>query len=157
MENKKVLLSVKDLHVKFSVRGRTLTAIRGVSLDLYENESIAIVALLHDICKCCFYVETQKWKKDENGQWESYIGYDVNDVFPIGHGEKSVIMLQNFGLELTAEEMLAIRYHMGMFGDGGAELRYSQAQAVRDYPLVPLLQMADFSASVIFEPTNKVK
>jgi len=43
MENKKVLLSVKDLHVKFSVRGRTLTAIRGVSLDLYENESIAIV------------------------------------------------------------------------------------------------------------------
>lgn len=122
-----------------------------------SDESIAIVALLHDICKCCFYVETQKWKKDENGQWESYIGYDVNDVFPIGHGEKSVIMLQNFGLELTAEEMLAIRYHMGMFGDGGAELRYSQAQAVRDYPLVPLLQMADFSASVIFEPTNKVK
>ena len=43
MEDKKVLLSVKDLTVKFSVRGRTLTAIRGVSLDLYENESIAIV------------------------------------------------------------------------------------------------------------------
>ena len=43
MEDKKVLLSIKDLHVKFSVRGRTLTAIRGVSLDLYENESIAIV------------------------------------------------------------------------------------------------------------------
>ena len=43
MENKKTLLSVKDLHVKFSVRGRTLTAIRGISLDLYEDESIAIV------------------------------------------------------------------------------------------------------------------
>ena len=43
MEDKKILLSVKDLHVKFRVRGRTLTAIRGVSLDLYENESIAIV------------------------------------------------------------------------------------------------------------------
>ncbi len=43
MEDKKILLSVKDLHVKFSVRGRTLTAIRGVSLDLYENESVAIV------------------------------------------------------------------------------------------------------------------
>ncbi len=42
MENK-ILLSVKDLHVKFRVRGRTLTAIRGVSLDFYENESIAIV------------------------------------------------------------------------------------------------------------------
>ena len=44
MENeKKVLLSVKDLHVKFRVRGRILTAIRGISLDIYENESIAIV------------------------------------------------------------------------------------------------------------------
>ena len=43
MEEKNVLLSVQDLHVKFRVRGRTLTAIRGVSLDLYEDESIAIV------------------------------------------------------------------------------------------------------------------
>ena len=42
-ENKKVLLSVKDLEVKFKVRGRILTAIRGISLDVYENESIAIV------------------------------------------------------------------------------------------------------------------
>ena len=43
MENKKVLLSVKDLHVKFRVRGRILTAIRGISLDFYENETVAIV------------------------------------------------------------------------------------------------------------------
>ena len=43
MEKKKVLLSIKDLQVKFRVRGRILTAIRGVSLDIYENESIAIV------------------------------------------------------------------------------------------------------------------
>ena len=43
MENNKVLLSVKDLVVKFRVRGRILTAIRGISLDIYENESIAIV------------------------------------------------------------------------------------------------------------------
>ena len=42
-EEKKVLLSVKDLWVKFKVRGRILTAIRGISLDIYENESIAIV------------------------------------------------------------------------------------------------------------------
>lgn len=43
MEDKKVLLSIKDLEVKFRVRGRILTAIRGISLDIYENESIAIV------------------------------------------------------------------------------------------------------------------
>ena len=43
MEEKKVLLSIEDLFVKFRVRGRILTAIRGISLDIYENESIAIV------------------------------------------------------------------------------------------------------------------
>ena len=43
MDNRKVILSVKDLEVKFHVRGRILTAIRGISLDIYENESIAIV------------------------------------------------------------------------------------------------------------------
>lgn len=43
MEDKKVLLSVRNLHVKFRVRGRVLTAIRGIDLDIYENESIAIV------------------------------------------------------------------------------------------------------------------
>lgn len=43
MENKKVLLSVDNLHVNFRVRGRTLSAIRGISLDFYENESVAIV------------------------------------------------------------------------------------------------------------------
>ncbi len=48
---KRVLLSIRDLCVKFRVRGRVLTAIRGVSLDIYENESIAIVG------------EIRLWKK----------------------------------------------------------------------------------------------
>ncbi len=43
MEKKKVLLSVKDLHVKFRVRGRELSAIRGISLDFYQGEAVAIV------------------------------------------------------------------------------------------------------------------
>lgn len=42
-EKRNILLSVQNLDVKFHVRGRTLTAIRGISLDIYENESIAIV------------------------------------------------------------------------------------------------------------------
>ena len=42
-ENRKVLLSLKNVSVKFNVRGRILTAIRNVSLDIYEHESIAIV------------------------------------------------------------------------------------------------------------------
>ncbi len=41
--DRKVLLSLKDVEVKFNVRGRILTAIRRVSLDIYENEALAIV------------------------------------------------------------------------------------------------------------------
>ena len=37
------ILSVRDLRVNFSLRGKTLTAVRGASLDLYENETLAIV------------------------------------------------------------------------------------------------------------------
>ena len=43
MENKEIILSVKDLNVKFTLRGKVLHAIRGISLDLYKGESLAIV------------------------------------------------------------------------------------------------------------------
>ena len=43
MEDKKVVLSVKDLNVKFTLRGQILHAIRGISLDVYQGESLAIV------------------------------------------------------------------------------------------------------------------
>ena len=42
-KDRKVLLSLKNVDVKFNVRGRTLSAIRNVSLDIFENESLAIV------------------------------------------------------------------------------------------------------------------
>ena len=42
-EKKEVVLSVQDLVVKFNLRGKVLTAIRGISMDLYKGESLAIV------------------------------------------------------------------------------------------------------------------
>ena len=57
------------------------------------EESIIISALLHDVCKICFYRKTIKWKKNEHNDWMQYDGYESEDSFPIGHGEKSVIML----------------------------------------------------------------
>lgn len=117
------------------------------------DDSIKIVGLLHDICKTCFYKETVKWKKNSMGNWESYIGYDIDDTFPIGHGEKSVIMLQNFGLHLNPDEMLAIRYHMGSW-DGGIlsnDIKYAYLAAIDMSPLVPLVQIADSTSSLTLE------
>lgn len=121
-------------------------------------ESIAISALLHDICKTCFYKKVWKNRKNKDtGAWESYVGYEVEDSFPIGHGEKSVIMLQNFGLKLTPDEMLAIRFHMGAWDNAifGGSIRAAYTNAQNDYPLVMLIQIADNSSSFLLE--NKIE
>ena len=77
----------------------------------------------------------------------------IDDTFPIGHGEKSVIMLQNIGLHLSIEEMLAIRYHMGAW-DGALltnDVKYAYNKALDECPLIVLLQNADNTSSLIFE------
>lgn len=121
--------------------------------DRLTDESLIISCLLHDLCKVGFYVPKEKWKKDENDKWVSYRGYDVEDTFPIGHGEKSVILLQWLGLSLTIDEMLAIRYHMGLWSTsvdcGDANRAYFRA--VNMCPLLTIVQNADFMASNMLE------
>jgi hypothetical protein len=117
------------------------------------KESVIICSLLHDICKANFYKLLTKWKKNEYNEWVSYEGYDIEDAFPIGHGEKSVIELIHYGLELNPCEMLAIRYHMGFWGEQNAEFKIAQTSAIKMCPLVVLMQQADCSATMIFEKT----
>jgi len=83
--------------------------------ESYPNDSIEIVGLLHDICKVNIY----KPNLLKSGELSKAAPYKKEDPFPIGHGEKSVIMLLDIGLELLKDEMLAIRYHMNMFDEGG--------------------------------------
>ena len=122
-----------------------------------DDNSIILSALLHDICKTEFYRPKDKWKKDENDQWVSYKSYEIQDSFPIGHGEKSVIMLLTIGLKLTPEEMIAIRFHMGSW-DGALltnDVKYSYQSAMNECPLLPLLQTADNTSSLLLETQNK--
>ena len=115
------------------------------------EESIIISALLHDVCKVCFYKKTVKWKKDEHNDWIQYDGYEIEDSFPIGHGEKSVIMLLKIGIDLNPCEMLSIRYHMGFFGESNVEFKNAMKSSIKMCPLVVLLQQADCSATMLFE------
>ena len=112
-------------------------------------ESVIIAALLHDVCKAEVYKEVEKFRKDKNNQWEKYKTYGVDySALPLGHGEKSVIRLLRFGLELTDDEMLAIRWHMQGFdlSDSG-EARASYTAACAKSPLVTLIMAADLLAS----------
>ena len=78
-----------------------------------SDESIAIVALFHDLCKVNYYTTEMRWRKDANNQWEQYTVYSVKEDFCYGgHGSKSVYLVQNF-LRLTPDEASAINCHMG--------------------------------------------
>lgn len=121
-------------------------------------ESIAITTLLHDLCKTKLYHKTEKWKKDEHGRWVTYPGYELLDDFPFGHGEKSCIIIGWF-MKLRQEELLAIRWHMGMFdmGEQGSSSRYAFRAAMDKTPLVTLLQAADLLAANCMEKTTRYK
>ena len=81
--------------------------------DRLPPESIAIAGLLHDVCKSDVYKVVEKFRKDANGRWEKYKAYNADySYFPMGHGEKSVIQLTQWGLDMSEDEMLAIRWHM---------------------------------------------
>lgn len=120
------------------------------------EESVAIVALFHDICKVNIYHATERFRKDETGRWVTYPGYRIEDDFPLGHGEKSCYILNKY-MKLTKAEALAIRWHMGMFdmAENGSAQRKSFYAAMERSPLVALLQAADLLAANCLERTNK--
>ncbi|MBR3445709.1 MAG: HD domain-containing protein [Prevotella sp.] len=118
------------------------------------EDSITIAALLHDVCKANIYKTVQKWRKDENNRWESYDAYDTDySRFPVGHGEKSVIMLLRLGLQLTNDEIIAIRWHMGAWNlpMQSYEDKQNISVAYDGCPLAAIIQAADALATHILE------
>lgn len=118
------------------------------------EDSVAIAALLHDVCKAEVYKEGQKWRKDANGQWESYSAYEVDySAFPVGHGEKSVIRLLQWGLQMTDDEILAIRWHMEAWDLAfqSPEQKRNLGVAKEMSPLLNVVKAADGLASFILE------
>lgn len=119
---------------------RGLLVSRDPSLDIPED-SVVIASLLHDVCKTGLYARS-------GGR------YTVDrSAFPAGHGEKSVILLLRWGLELTEAEMLAIRWHMGPwdFAPGCRESADNYNAALQSTPLVSVVHTADLLASAALE------
>ncbi|MBQ4520119.1 MAG: HD domain-containing protein [Bacteroidaceae bacterium] len=122
-----------------------------------STESVIMTTLLHDVCKAEIYKRAIKRRKNEQGFWEDYEGYDVDySNFPVGHGEKSVIVLLQAGLELTKEEILAIRWHMSAWDlpFQSYELMGSLNAAREKTPLIGILQAADGLAANVLETTK---
>lgn len=113
----------------------------------YSPETIAVTALLHDVCKIKIYKISKRNVKDKNGTWQSVPYYEFSDSFPYGHGEKSVYLI-NKHMTLTDEEAFAIRYHMGFSGTDDAR---NVGDAFRMYPLALALSIADMEATFFVE------
>ena len=118
-----------------------------------EEETIAICGLLHDICKANFYAVEMRNRKNEQGQWEKYPFYVVNDQLPYGHGEKSVYIISGF-MKLTREEAMAIRWHMGFSDNDFKAGGFSVGNAFEKFPLALLTHMADLQATYMDEPRD---
>ena len=117
----------------------------------YSEESIAIVALLHDLCQVNFYKVSMRNVKDETGHWVSAPYYTIEDSLPYGHGEKSVYIISGY-MRLTRDEAFAIRYHMGFSGPEDAN---QIGRALEMFPLASFLFMADMEASYFMEGMKK--
>ena len=118
------------------------------------KNNIIIASLLHDICKCDIYKKNTKMKRGLFNLKEESSNYSVSyNDFPMGHGEKSVILALAGGLEMYDSEMIAIRWHMGAWrlNHDDNEEKQNYKAATDRFPLVTILQTADTLAARIIE------
>ena len=113
----------------------------------YSDESIAIVALLHDLCKIGVYKKGFRNVKDEKGTWQRVETFEYDDPMPYGHGEKSVYIISGY-MRLTRAEAFAIRYHMGYSSTEDAR---NISSAFEMFPLAFALSTADSEATYYLE------
>lgn len=113
----------------------------------YSDESIAIVALLHDLCKVNLYRTSYRNAKNEQGVWEKVPYYEFHETLPYGHGEKSVYIISGF-MRLTRDEAMAIRWHMGFSGE---ENTNTIGKALELFPLALAAHIADMEATFYVE------
>lgn len=150
-------LLVHSLNVYYRLRDIAIRDLAGKEepgkyrLSEEQEETVAIIALLHDVCKVgCYRLETKRRKNPETGRWEDYEGYTYKDPLPLGHGEKSLYMIQRH-MDLLPEEALAIRWHMGAYDDAAKTDNRALSAAMTASPWVWRLQEADMCAAWIDE------
>ena len=126
-----------------------------------SEETMAVIALLHDVCKVNNYTykenarkykdDTLKNDKGYPGVWLDLPGYEINKENNMpGHGELSVFMINQY-MRLSLEESFAIRYHMGLY-EGENKMR-EVSGVFANYPLAFALNLADDMASKYCEKT----
>ena len=114
-------------------------------------ETVAVTVLFHDLTKVNYYIVSSRNVKDDvTGAWHKEPFYKTEDRLPLGHGEKSVIILQSF-IKLTRDEIFAIRWHMGSFDCAVKGGDYGMGNAFETCPLAVMTHLADMEATYLVE------
>ena len=156
-----------SLNVYDCLMAKKSSPLWGKQLESISEESLIIISLMHDLCKVGLYsigyknqktydkdkvasADSYKIKHDELGNyiWETVPKYEIDDKFPLGHGEKSLSILQLF-MRLKPEEIFAIRWHMG-FSEEKSQYA-SIGTAMERWPIVLAVHEADLEASKLLE------
>ena len=119
--------------------------------ETISAESVAIIALLHDICKTNYYT-TEMRNVKVDGQWVQRPYYKVEDSLPYGHGEKSVYMPSGF-MKLSREEAMAINWHMGAFDDRAKNNAMILKNVFLKHKIAFLFHLADYMTTYLDEET----
>lgn len=114
-----------------------------------SEETLAILGLLHDLCKIEYY-KTDMRNQKVNGEWVQVPFYSVDEKLPYGHGEKSAYIINGF-IRLTRAEAIAINWHMGGFDSRCHGNSSTMGEAFDKFPLALLLHIADMQATYIDE------
>ena len=123
-------------------------------LPKISEESIIVVALLHDLCKVnCYHESTRNVKNEQTGKWEKVPCYKREPLLPMGHGGKSVFIIQQF-IKLTPEEAQAIYWHMGAYDTSPYNTLNELGKSYEMNLLAFLLHQADIMATYIAENPN---
>ena len=152
--------SLNVCYCALKIREQMMQFDESIAKEVPEDRVI-IASLLHDVCKADIYRKVQRARRNEVGQYEKYDEYQVDySNFPLGHGEKSVVMLLRSGLGLEDEELMAIRWHMGAWdlATNSYEQERSYRAACSKTPLVALIHTADtISAQILEAPVETVQ
>jgi len=150
-----VLDALRGILVRDPVGEKWLYTVGGTTVDTLTDESVIMMALLHDICKTHFYTTSMRNVKNEKtGRWEKQPFYTIDDKMPLGHGPKSAMIIKQY-TTLTTPEMYAIWHHMGF--NGNFENDTAVGQSMELYPAVLALHTADMMASRFMEAEKENK
>jgi hypothetical protein len=137
--------------VEYAVKQMRLYKEMGGEIDFTEEE-LVFAALFHDLGKLGdgdqpnYITQTDKWRQDKLSEMYTYNPNLDFMLIP----DRSLFILQKFGIPVSQKEWLGIRLHDGVFDKANEAYFFSNVESSRQKTsIISVLHTADFLASKV--------